>query len=199
MIIECHSVASEFTRQKNDPMFQPEISLTESVTSFVTPEALGRYGQMASGQITINELASAERLEQLRELTSSSLTGAAKGDSMAECCLSGIWLLYGYLDQSHEISQSIQSQEGSLWHAIMHRLESDFWNSKYWYRKAGSHPVRSEMIKHFGNRYPDQFVDESESVIEGGNQDASEMVAKLAMEEWRLLFQFCFTHANRNE
>ena len=45
-------------------------------------------------------------------------------------CMSGLWLLAGDLDRSHTISQSIGSAEGSFWHAIMHRREGDFGNSK---------------------------------------------------------------------
>src|SRR4051812_9755896 len=60
---------------------------------------------------------------------------------MAACCLSGIWLLHDYLDESHTISQGIDTTSGSFWHAIMHRREGDFSNTKYWFRHVGHHPV----------------------------------------------------------
>ena len=60
---------------------------------------------------------------------------------MASCCLAGVWLLHDYLDESHNISQRIDTPEGSYWHAIMHRREGDFSNAKYWYRHVGEHPV----------------------------------------------------------
>ena len=50
--------------------------------------------------------------------------------------VAGIWLYVDDLDRSHTISQSLDTVEGSLWHAIMHRRESDFSNSKYWLRLA---------------------------------------------------------------
>ena len=60
---------------------------------------------------------------------------------IASCCLAAIWLLHDFLDESHEISQRIDTPEGSFWHAIMHRREGDFSNAKYWYRHVGDHPV----------------------------------------------------------
>src|SRR5262249_53105752 len=33
----------------------------------------------------------------------------------------------------------------SFWHAIMHRREPDAWNSKYWWRRVGKHPVFAQL------------------------------------------------------
>jgi hypothetical protein len=60
---------------------------------------------------------------------------------MGRCCLAGLWLVYDFLDDAHEISQRIDTPTGSLWHAIMHRREGDYANAKYWLRRAGSHDV----------------------------------------------------------
>src|SRR5436853_177494 len=60
---------------------------------------------------------------------------------MAACCIAGVWLLHDYLDESHKISQAIDTTSGSFWHAIMHRREGDFSNAKYWFRHVGTHPV----------------------------------------------------------
>ncbi len=57
----------------------------------------------------------------------------------------GLWLLAGKLERSHEISQSLHDPDGSYWHAIMHRYEGDYWNSKYWLSKAGKHPVKKSL------------------------------------------------------
>src|SRR4051794_8266140 len=57
----------------------------------------------------------------------------------ASALLSGLWLWHDFLDESHGISQSIHSATGSFWHAIMHRREGDFGNSKYWYAKCLNH------------------------------------------------------------
>jgi hypothetical protein len=60
---------------------------------------------------------------------------------MARACLSGLWLLNDFLDESHRISQEIETPTGSYWHGIMHRREPDYENSKYWLRRVGEHPV----------------------------------------------------------
>jgi hypothetical protein len=61
----------------------------------------------------------------------------AKRDSL----LSLLLLWHDHLDASHAISQGIKSEDGSFIHAMMHRREPDYWNSKYWWRQTGAHPV----------------------------------------------------------
>jgi hypothetical protein len=70
------------------------------------------------------------------------------------------WLqLLDDLDASHQCSQSIEGrgrhQAGDYWHAIMHRREPDYGNSRYWFRQFGAHPI-----------YP-QLVDEARRVADG--------------------------------
>ena len=61
--------------------------------------------------------------------------------TIAEGCRSAVWLYHDYLDTSHTISQGITTETGSYWHAIMHRREPDYPNSKYWFGRAGDHSV----------------------------------------------------------
>ncbi|MHA6482674.1 hypothetical protein ACX1C1_12310 [Paenibacillus sp. strain BS8-2] len=57
--------------------------------------------------------------------------------------MAGLHLRNDSLDRSHSYAQQIEDDStGSYWHAIMHRMERDFWNSKYWFRQAGRHPVK---------------------------------------------------------
>ncbi|MEW4527800.1 hypothetical protein [Maioricimonas sp. JC845] len=61
----------------------------------------------------------------------------------------GLLLLHDRLDESHRVSQAIEGEgrhvSGDYWHGIMHRREPDYGNSKYWFRRVGSHPVFEEL------------------------------------------------------
>src|SRR3954451_5018344 len=63
----------------------------------------------------------------------------------ANAALSGLLLLLGGWEQSHEISQDNPSPEGSYWHAIAHRIEPDSSNAGYWFRRVGVHPVFANL------------------------------------------------------
>src|SRR4051812_19203395 len=95
----------------------------------------------------LNELGPGKPVAAMREqLEGLSLQNAfaphpIKDRSMAEACLSGLWLRFDYLDESHEISQSIHNATGSFWHGIMHRREPEYGNAKYWFHRVGQHPA----------------------------------------------------------
>lgn len=56
--------------------------------------------------------------------------------------LAGCFQMDDLLDASHALAQSIEGHpDGDYWHAIMHRREPDYGNSKYWFRHVGRHPV----------------------------------------------------------
>src|SRR5438128_722942 len=48
-------------------------------------------------------------------------SGLSVDEDMAACCIAGVWLLNNYLNESHAISQAIETASGSFWHAILHR------------------------------------------------------------------------------
>jgi len=134
-------------------------------------------------------------------------------NSMAKACLSGLWLLFNYLEESHTISQSIETTTGSFWHGIMHRREGDFFNSKYWFRRVGEHPVFPNLKKLAGelassvNPHPSisfinsqahwqpfDFVDLVEACR--ANRSPHELLCKQIQQcEWELLFDFSYRKA----
>ena len=137
-----------------------------------------------------------------------------QGDrDMADCCVAGLWLWHDYLARSHDFSQEIHTPSGSYWHAIMHRREPDYSNSKYWYRRVGDHEIfpmlqecAAELAKNHSlegeaaelagqNEFdPFAFVDLCASVARG-RSNAEQFCRELAQCEWQLLFDYCYRSA----
>lgn len=59
----------------------------------------------------------------------------------ARAVKSGLHLWNDSLDRSHDLSQEIDNETGSYWHGLMHRMEKDYSNAKYWFRLVGVHPI----------------------------------------------------------
>ena len=159
-------------------------------------EAITQYAKLCASEFEAIDVDDSV-LGQLNQMSLDSILGDVSELRMGQCCLSGIWLLYGRLDDSHDISQTIKTPEGSFWHGIMHRLERDFWNSKYWYRNVGQHPVIRQLQSEFGHVYPFEFVDLCEQLSEdqGAVNRNQELVAKISRLEWQLLFEHCYQNA----
>src|SRR5262249_34109802 len=121
---------------------------------------------------------------------------------MARACRAGLWLLHGFLDESHEISQGLDTAEGSYWHALVHRREPDFSNSKYWFRRVEAHPVFAELTRNAAELgYPSAaawdpfaFVDACERAIGRGGAE-EELCRRVQQAEWELLFDWCYRRA----
>jgi hypothetical protein len=131
---------------------------------------------------------------------------------MVSCCLAGVWLLHDFLDESHSISQRIDTPEGSYWHAIMHRREGDFSNAKYWYRRVEGHPAldavkqrlaefaynrsmgtQSAMMQSFRDSVwnPFEFVDLCELAVREKSY-TQEFCLDVQQIEWEALFDYCY-------
>jgi hypothetical protein len=117
----------------------------------------------------------------------------ARGDAL----LAGLWLWHDCLDQSHAISQKDDSADGSYWHAIMHRREGDFSNSKYWLARCRSHPTQPVVAKSlpklrgFDTWDPFAFVDLVEEVHDRLDDPRLQTVIAIQQLEWRVLFDHC--------
>ncbi len=110
----------------------------------------------------------------------------------AQCCLSALWLLYDFLDDSHSISQGIATAEGSFWHGIMHRREGDFSNAKYWFHKVGAHPLYERLTPDTWDPY--EFVDVCQAALRSGGAEA-DRCRQLQQREWEQLFDYCYRQA----
>ena len=105
------------------------------------------------------------------------LLKGAGGDPDARAVVSGLLLWNGNLDRSHAISQGIGNATGSYWHGIMHRMEGDYWNAKYWFRKVGRHPAM-ERLREAADGKLAAFRPEGGSVA----SEADRLIGRLAAE-----------------
>jgi hypothetical protein len=116
---------------------------------------------------------------------------------MAYCCLSAVWLLHDFLDESHTISQGVTSTSGSYWHGIMHRREGDFSNAKYWFDRVGEHPVFAELTAADGAAWnANLFVDECQRAVLSRDSEKIAALRQLQQREWQSLFDFCYRAAS---
>ncbi len=66
----------------------------------------------------------------------------------ARSLLSGIAMeWHDHHDPAHDLAQDEPSVEGNFLHAILHRREPDYWNSKYWFRRVEMHPAFMELAR----------------------------------------------------
>jgi hypothetical protein len=131
------------------------------------------------------------------------------------CLIAGLYLWHDCLNEAHAIAQGVPSATGSFWHAIMHRREGDFSNSKYWYARCANHPaypfiaaqVNSIVaslaadkgmlrLTHGGWR-PEAFVDWVEVMHQRSGDSKYQVAVEVQRAEWRGLFEWCAREAGR--
>jgi hypothetical protein len=156
---------------------------------------------------------------KLKSLTVESLIEprVVKDQAMADCCVCALWLWHNYLDESHKISQEIETSAGSAWHGIMHRREGDFWNANYWFARVRDTTLfptmavarESLQLGVKGSVYasklhrllegsewsPSDFTNEVELILQQGKEAEIQSALKIATAEWRVLFRSCWFSA----
>lgn len=118
----------------------------------------------------------------------------------------GLLLYLGCWDEAHRISQDLATAEGNFWHGIVHRQEPDAWNSQYWFRRVGKHPVFGsiqadslDILERYESKDiqlpaawdPITFVDFCEAARQNPGSPVAKAAVELQHREWLRLFEWC--------
>ncbi len=178
----------------------------------ILADAVGRSQMMP---LAPKRAVDSQGLTSIRETPATNLFDGDKpaSDEFAECVRSALLLYYSALDDSHAVSQGIQSPTGSFLHGIMHRQEPDYPNSKYWFRRVGRHElfptllaeaqqlrIRSSQVQEdlraMREWDPEWFVNQCEQAVNcGGPQDVTADLVAIQGLEWRLVFDYSYRRA----
>ena len=117
----------------------------------------------------------------------------------AEAAMAGLYLYFGCWEEAHETAQNIHGSEGSYWHAIVHRQEPDAWNSDYWFRQVGRHPIFPALREaaaavgiDFGPQWkPAAFIELCEKLRSSPDAGLEQRAMAVQSAEWQLLFDYC--------
>ena len=122
----------------------------------------------------------------LQSLSPANLLENGRVHPLLDIALGAMWLWHDFLDEAHKIAQDNETPEGSWLHAIVHRREGDFSNSKYWYARCASLPQTA------GGR---ELVDLVGMIHDQPNDPRFATASSQQRAEWRALFKHCVRSA----
>lgn len=132
-----------------------------------------------------------------RQPADAALSAAILGSGLSNLLVCGLLIWNEDFQSAHPIAQAIESEDGSYWHGIIHRMEADYWNAKYWFRRAPNHPLLRTLAEHAeakpyvtgGKWNPAAFIDACERVAGRDLNDQS--LRQLQLAEIKTLLALC--------
>ena len=127
------------------------------------------------------------------------------GAHQPQAALAGLWLYFSCFEEAHELANDCSSSEGHLWHGMVHRQEGDSGNAAYWFRKAGHHPIYSELSPEAtrivrrhpsaefraGRWDPFAFLSFCDRARSQPGSEQEQVAREIQRAEWQILFDYC--------
>jgi len=122
--------------------------------------------------------------------------------------LAGLLVIAGCWAEAHEVASELETPEGSYWHALIHRIEPDTWNSNYWFGRVGQHSLFPALFERaraiaarpgqaaieFGRRWDSKrFNDLCEEARMSADAALLKTVEEIHSVEVHLLWDWCLT------
>ncbi len=126
-----------------------------------------------------------------------------------------LWLRVGVIEPAHILVQDGRNDLERYIHGVVHRLEGDFWNAKYWFRQVRDRELvlfvengiqlklkelelidsaRDWKTVKASGFSPDQFVDQCENFLASSQGDEASDLKKIlesvGQAEWNALWSF---------
>ena len=104
------------------------MSIPESVETFIDQSPISLVAR-TTGPMSLTEI---------KTFYEKDISPKVKNKRFGRICLGALMFAQDYIWEGHEIVQDYPDLEASWWHAYMHRMEGDYGNSAYWYRRVGT-------------------------------------------------------------
>ena len=170
----CVSTAAALKSTGRDSMLEFLLAGEVHTAALAAPPCLERFPDAGPGQAGAGTGISPT---QLAVALNSALSHTKLSESDKKCMTAGILLLWDFLDESHEISQSMEGKgiprTADYWHGIMHRREPDAGNASYWFRRVGKHPALKSLAENL-----DRWIAETRTP-----EDEQDLARQLVIEE----------------
>jgi hypothetical protein len=126
-----------------------------------------------------------------------------------------LWLRVGIIDPAHVLVQDGRNDLERYLHGVVHRLEGDFWNAKYWFRQVRNRElilfvencIRNKLeelellesaqqmkLIEASDFTPSRFVDQCESFLASAQStqtsNLSKILESIGQAEWTALWSF---------
>ena len=69
-----------------------------------------------------------------------------------------MWVRIGQIDPAHRIVESATRGLEAYIHGVIHRIEGDYWNAKYWFRQVRTPQLVGSLNRHILSRSPSGYL-----------------------------------------